>query len=96
MIRTFWPGAKSKNTNINNINGLTDHEKIAEFLNEHFSDTGERVQADINGNSSLNDFPFECQPPHFELNEISMADVAVAIDRLKSTQSCSINGVTTI
>ena len=68
--------------------------KIANFLNEHFSDTGARMQADITSDASLNDFHYQCAPPLFELSDISMADVATAIDRLKSTQSCGLDGVT--
>ena len=94
MIRTFWPGAKPKNSKINNINGLTDCENIANFLNEHFSDTGKRVQSNINSNSTLNDFPYTCSSPIFELGEFSMADVSLAIDKLKSTQSCGLDGIT--
>ena len=62
MITTFWPNSKGKSATISNINGLSDSAKIAEFLNEHSSDPGKRVQEKITRQSTLNDFPSNLVP----------------------------------
>ena len=52
------------------------------------------VQSNITTNATLDDFSFQCAPPVFEFHEVAQADISNAIDRLKSTQSSSVDGIT--
>ena len=93
-IRSFWPNSKSKSTTIKSINGNTGEGLISEILNEHFCNVGSNVQSRITGNATLDEFPFAAKPPIFDLNPVSLEDIIEAINRLKSSQSCGIDGIT--
>ena len=95
-IRSFWPGTKSKSSKINNINGLTDKQKIAETLNQHFCDIGPGVQRDINTDKTAADYPLLYLAPVFEFDKITTSDVTDSINQLSSSMSCGIDGITSL
>ncbi len=93
-IRSFWPNSKSNKKNIQRLNGLSKKEDIANLLNDHFCTVGEKVQGGISGNSTLEDFPPPPHPPIFDLRPVCIDDVCEVINGMKSSQSCSIDGIT--
>ena len=93
-IRSFWPNSKSKGTSIKSINGITGDGPIAEVLNEHFCDVGMNVQSRITGNATLDEFPYPAKLPIFELQPVKIEEIVKSINRLKSSQSCGIDGIT--
>ena len=93
-IRNLWPNSKKSNNAIQCIGCETDPEVICELLNDHFSTVGVKVQENIVNNSSLADFPITCIAPVFEFKHVSQLDLSTAITKLSSTQSSSIDGIT--
>ncbi len=93
-IRSFWPNSKSNKKCIHHLNGLSRKVDIANLLNDHFCSVGERVQANITGNASLEDFPLPPHPPIFELRPITIEDINEVINLMKLSQSCSLDGIT--
>ena len=69
-------------------------EDIANLLNDHFCTVGEYVQANITGNVSLADFPPTPHPPVFDLQPVGINDICEVINHMKSSQSCSLDGIT--
>ena len=68
--------------------------EIATFLNNHFSNVGQSVQDNFATDANLDDIAFPCSPPVLEFYEVALNDVSSAINRLKSTQSSSTDGIT--
>ncbi len=94
-IRAIWPNSKNKNTPIHCINGETDPAVISNMLNQHFCEAGERVQsttrqADVN----IHDFYQTARPPVFDLKPIRAADLMKAINRMSTSHSSGMDGIT--
>ena len=80
-IRNFWLGKKSSNSPIGNVNGLPSNVDKAETLNNHFVNTGARIQAGlVNDDIDPSSFVYQCRPPIFELGVISISDVIESIN----------------
>ncbi len=88
------PAPSPRKTVIKNIGGITKESDIPEHLNNHFCSVGENIQSNIQGNAELSDFEILANPPIFDLNPVKLSDISTVIDDLKSSQSCSIDGIT--
>ena len=92
-IRNFWPSEKNKTSTIKTINGLSDHQQIANQLNNHFGTIGDKVNEQIR-DVNIEDFLPPFSPPIFDIKDINIIDLADAINRLSSSQSCGFDGIT--
>ena len=63
-------------------------------LFSYFCSVGERVQANITGNATLEDFPPTPYPPIFDLQPVTVQNICEVINDMKSAQSCSVDGIT--
>ena len=94
-IRTFWSGKKNGNTRVGNIQGAKSDLDKANILNEHFVNTGERIQASMASSDAHTDnFNFQSFPPTFEFADVVLDDVVNAINRLGTSKSASLDGIT--
>ncbi len=93
-IRTFWPNSRGNSSYISSMNGFTDDAKIADFMNDFFCNTGNRIQSQITSDATLNEFDIFHRPPVFDFNMITKSDISDAINRLSSSPSSSIDHIT--
>ena len=57
-IQQFWPGKKSGNVRVGNVNGATSDIERANILNTHFVNTGDRIQATMS-NANIDHTAFQ-------------------------------------
>ena len=94
-IRTFWLGKKNGNARVGNIQGAKSDLDEANILNDHFVNTGDRMQASMRSLDSDNDvFNFQSYPPTFEFDDVVLDDVVNAINKLNASKSASLDGMT--
>ncbi len=87
-IRTFWPGKKNGNTRVGNVQGAKSDIEKANILNDHFVNTGDRIQAGLASLDTDDDncvFDRESRPPTFESDDIVLEDVVNAINKLSNS-----------
>ncbi len=93
-IRNFWPSKKQSKTKIKIINGKQNIDNIATELNEHFCNTGRRVQENIDDTIDLPDFNPVHYPPIFDIKAVTDDEVANAICLLSSTRASGPDQIT--
>ena len=93
-IKEFWPSNTKTNHVINRLNNTTDKDKMANQVNEHFATVAAKTLASGNFSESINDHLPPQMPPCFDFKEITVKNVADAINRLSSSKASSHDGVT--
>ena len=77
------------------IYGKTNNSDKANELNQHFSKVcQEHIRTDIDNSIDPEDYQPSFTPPIFDIRTIDTNDVAKVIDNLKSSKSCSYDGIT--
>ncbi len=95
-IRLFWPNSKSSQSTIKQIADITDDKQKADYLNEHFCNTGKRIQSNINHDIDWDMFMPNSLPPVFELLDFTPDDISKAIDRLSNSGASSVDDITSL
>ena len=81
--RTFWPGKKSGKVRVRNVNGATSDPDKANISNNHFVNTGDRIQATMSpGPTDQNAFQRQILPQTLEFEDGNLDDVLIAINKL--------------
>ena len=95
-IRQFWPSNKCAAVKVGNICNSDLAADKAEFLNEHFANTGKRLAMAIPQieDQDVAKFNVALMPPVFEFREMNLTDIYMSIDRLSNSKSSSIDGIT--